>query len=101
MKQKAWVVFLPVLLAACSSPPPEIKPRTVSPFQTADKGPSMTYHEFREYSDIKAERLGGEELSLRIAERADGNRALHKRFLTLDRNYDGRLSHDELGGMVD
>ena len=86
-------------VAACGSSAPEVKPRTVSPYQTVDTGPSLTYQEYREYSDVKAERLGGEEYAQRRAERADGNSALHKRFLVLDRNHDGKLSYAELGGM--
>lgn len=92
-------VFLMLFLTACGSSSPEVKPRPPRAATIVETGPYMTYEEYRDYSDIKAKRLGGDEYLQRQAEKAEGNHALHKRFFMLDRNHDGKLSYAELGGM--
>jgi hypothetical protein len=71
-----------------------------SAFDHADRDgdAALNYEEFRHHANISAKREGADAMNRRSAEQMGGNRELHRRFIFLDRNNDGRVSESEMGG---
>ena len=95
---KRLSVFLVLALVSCASPQ-GIKPPVAGPFERADadKNLMLEYGEFRNYMAYKASPYPEEQAQL-AREAAAGNSVMHKRFLMLDQNNDGKISYLELGG---
>jgi len=94
MKRFCLICLTTVALSGCAG---ETSSQRVS---HAGEAPAsgMTYDQFKYYSDKKAQRDGGVEAAQRSADAANGNSALQKRFMSLDRDNNGRLSPNEFNG---
>jgi Ca2+-binding EF-hand superfamily protein len=68
------------------------------PFLKADHDGdgALNYPEFRHYANLEAKGQGADAMNRRAAEQMAGNRELHKRFIFLDLNNDGRVSESEM-----
>lgn len=88
-----------IVLAGCASPGYKPVPPVAGTFERADvnKDLFLDYAEFNNYMLYKAAPYPEEAVQLK-ADKARGNGMMHKRFLMLDINNDGKLSYLEVGG---
>ena len=63
-----------------------------------DGDAALNYDEFRHHANTGAREQGADAMNRRAAEQIAGNRELHKKFIYLDRNNDGRVSQLEMNG---
>lgn len=63
-----------------------------------DGDAALNYDEFRHHANASARDQGADAMNRRAAEQIGGNRELHKKFIYLDRNNDGRVSESEMNG---
>lgn len=95
----ALVLSASLLHACAGGSQSHITPPVAGPFQRADidQDLHLNYDEFKNYMAYKASPYPEERAQLAL-EAAQGNLPMHKRFLALDVNNDGRISYLELGG---
>ena len=97
MKQ-FWTIFLVLGLAACASDEAVRSSGGAFSGSDHDGDSALNYQEFRHHANSQAREEGADAMNRRAAEQMGGNRELHKKFIYLDRNNDGRVSESEMNG---
>lgn len=64
----------------------------------ADGSRTLSYPEFKRFAFLESAGRGADAVNQRRAEEMAGNRELHKRFIFMDGDNNGQLSHAEIVG---
>lgn len=99
MKLKKALTLFPILfLVACAGDGTTASRGDHFGSADRDGDAALNYHEFRHHANLEAKDQGADAMNRRAAEQMGGNSALHKKFIYLDRNNDGRVSESEMSG---